>query len=43
MDTRITEVKEIYEPGGNEIDLTFGNSQPTLIDVIKSKIGGVET
>lgn len=38
MDARITEVKEIYEPGNIKIDLTFDNSFPTLIDKIKREI-----
>lgn len=38
MDARITEVKEIYEPGNINIDLTFDNSFPTLIEKIKKEI-----
>lgn len=38
MDARITEVKEIYEPNRYEIDLTFDNSFPTLIDKIRREI-----
>lgn len=38
MDARITEVKEIYEPGNIKIDLTFDNSFPTLIDKIKKEL-----
>lgn len=41
MDTRITEVKEIYEPDGFNIEVVFGNNVPTLIDVIKSRITNV--
>lgn len=38
MDARITEVKEIYEPGNIKIELTFDNSFPSLIDKIKKEI-----
>lgn len=31
-DTRITEIEETYEPGKNNLNLTFGNSIPTIID-----------
>lgn len=39
MDARITEIVEVYEPGGHRLEATFGNSLPTLIDKIKQKIG----
>lgn len=42
LDTRITEVKEIYEPGGMKIELTFGNNRPTLIDKIKQELSGMK-
>lgn len=35
LDARITEVKEIYEADGVQIEATFGNSRPTLISKIK--------
>jgi Siphovirus ReqiPepy6 Gp37-like protein/F5/8 type C domain len=35
MNARITEVKEIYEQSGFQIEATFGNKRPTLIDKIK--------
>lgn len=35
LDTRITEIKEIYERSGFKIEGTFGNNRPTLIDKIK--------
>ncbi|QPC48520.1 hypothetical protein G8O30_15935 (plasmid) [Mangrovibacillus cuniculi] len=35
LDTRITEVKEIFERDGRKIELIFGNRQPTLVDKIK--------
>jgi Siphovirus ReqiPepy6 Gp37-like protein len=41
MDIRLTEIKEIYEPGGFRIEGTFGKSMPTLIDKIKREIGQV--
>lgn len=38
LDARITEVKEIYESGKRQIDVTFGNDRPTLIDRIKQEL-----
>ncbi|AUS03421.1 minor tail protein [Paenibacillus phage Wanderer] len=38
MNTRITEVAEVYEPSQVRIDITFGNSIPTLADVIGRKL-----
>jgi len=38
LDTPITEVKEIYEPGGFRLEATFGNTVPTLIERIKKTI-----
>lgn len=38
LETRITEVKEIWEPNGFKLEATFGNSIPTLIDKIKQEI-----
>ncbi|NFQ84187.1 hypothetical protein FDG04_02415 [Clostridium sporogenes] len=35
LNTRITEVKEIYEVGGFSLECTFGNNIPTIIDSIK--------
>lgn len=35
---RITEVKEIYEPGGFNLLVTFGQSAPTLIKKIKQEL-----
>lgn len=35
MDTRITEIQEIYENGKLEINPTFGNSIPTVYDKLK--------
>ncbi|MBU3176097.1 siphovirus ReqiPepy6 Gp37-like family protein [Clostridium estertheticum] len=36
LDSRITEVEEIYEEAGESINITFGNNIPTLIDKIKN-------
>lgn len=41
MDTRITEVTEIYEAGGFKLNVVFGNSLPTLTEKIKSILGGI--
>lgn len=38
LDTRITEIEEIYEGGKIEINPTFGNNIPTLIDKIKRMV-----
>ncbi|MFL0365390.1 siphovirus ReqiPepy6 Gp37-like family protein [Pseudobacillus sp. 179-B 2D1 NHS] len=35
LNSRLTEIKEIYEPAGFQIEATFGNKKPTLIDKIK--------
>ncbi len=40
MDTRITEVTEIYEAGGFKLNVIFGNSLPTLREKLKSIMGG---
>jgi len=40
INTRITEIQEIYEEQGQSINITFGNSVPTLIDKIKQKLRG---
>lgn len=40
MDTPITEVKEIYESSGFQLEATFGHSVPTLVDKIKQKLDG---
>lgn len=41
LDARITEVKEIYEPGKTVIEPTFGNNRPTLISKIKQEMSGI--
>ena len=38
MDTRITEVEEIYEAGGFKLNVTFGNNTPTLTQKLKSTL-----
>jgi hypothetical protein len=38
IDTRITEIEEIYERGKPSINITFGNNVPTIIDKIKQLI-----
>lgn len=38
LDTRITEVKEIYERKGFSLDVVFGDSIPTIQDKIKQRI-----
>ncbi len=38
MDTRITEVEEIYEAGGLKLSVTFGESIPTLTQKLKSTL-----
>lgn len=35
LDTRITEVTEVYESSGFQLEAVFGNNRPTLIDKIK--------
>lgn len=35
IDTRITEIEEIYEEKGQDINVIFGNNIPTIIDKIK--------
>lgn len=36
--TRITEIKEIYETGGFSIEAVFGKDQPTIVDKIKTSL-----
>lgn len=38
VDTRITEIEEVYEPNKYEINTVFGNRVPTLIDKIKQAV-----
>lgn len=41
METRIVEVKEIYESSGFKLEVIFGGTIPTLIDKIKSEIQAI--
>lgn len=43
LDARITEVKEIYEESGFQLEATFGNSRPTLISKIKQELSAMRT
>lgn len=36
LDSRIIEIREAYEVSGENIEITFGNNIPTIIDKIKS-------
>lgn len=38
IDTRITEIEEVYEESGKQVNVTFGDSLPTLIDKLKEVI-----
>lgn len=38
IDTRITEIEEVYESGKVEINPTFGNNIPTILDKIKRMV-----
>jgi len=38
INTRITEIEEIYEQDGFKVSVTFGNNIPTLIDKIKQVV-----
>ncbi|NFG97930.1 hypothetical protein FDC49_01970 [Clostridium sporogenes] len=38
IDTRITEIEEVYEEKGLEVNVVFGNNIPTIIDKIKQKV-----
>lgn len=41
MNTRITEVKEIYETSGYRIEAVFGTNRPTLIKKIKQELSQI--
>ena len=41
MDARITDIKESYEESGFNIEATFGNSRPTLIQRIKQELSQI--
>lgn len=38
IDTRITEIHEIYEASGKQVNVVFGDSMPTLIDKLKEVV-----
>ncbi|EDU35750.1 MULTISPECIES: siphovirus ReqiPepy6 Gp37-like family protein [Clostridium] len=38
IDTRITEIEEVYEEKGLEVNVVFGNNIPTIIDKIKQVV-----
>ena len=38
INTRITEIEEVYEEKGQNINITFGNNVPTLIDKLKQEL-----
>ena len=38
VDARISEIEEVYEESGQQINVVFGNNIPTLIDKIKQQI-----
>lgn len=38
IDTRITEIEEVYEESGKQVNVVFGNEIPTLIDAIKREV-----
>lgn len=38
MDTRVTEVEEIYEVSGFKLNVIFGNNIPTLTQKLKSAL-----
>ena len=40
-DARITEIKEIYEPGGFQLEATFGESRPTLVKKLKQELSQI--
>jgi hypothetical protein len=40
-DARITEIKEIYEPAGFQIEATFGESRPTLVKKLKQELSQI--
>ncbi|MFS1513056.1 siphovirus ReqiPepy6 Gp37-like family protein [Chengkuizengella sp. SCS-71B] len=41
MDARITEITEIYEPNGFQLEATFGNTRPTLISKLKQELNQI--
>lgn len=43
MDSRITEIKEIYETGGFRIEAVFGNDRPTIVGKIKQELSQISS
>ncbi len=44
LDARVTEIREVYEsslPGNFKLEVTFGNSSPTLIDKVKQELSQI--
>lgn len=41
LNSRITEVREVFEAGGKRIEVTFGNRQPSFIDKIKQQFSQI--
>ncbi|WP_017728479.1 siphovirus ReqiPepy6 Gp37-like family protein [Halalkalibacterium ligniniphilum] len=41
LDARITEVREIYQPSGFQLEVVFGHSMPTLIEKIKQELSNM--
>ena len=41
LDARITEVTEVYEPGGFRLSAVFGHNQPTLVSKLKQELSQV--
>lgn len=42
LDSRITEIKEIYEPSKQTLEISLGNNRPTLISKVKQEIAGMK-
>lgn len=42
LHTRITEIKEVYEPAGMQLEMVFGSNAPDLIAKIKNEFKEVE-
>ena len=38
VNTQVTEVEQTWDSKGYQIDITFGNSQPTILDVIRREV-----
>ncbi|MGM7682663.1 siphovirus ReqiPepy6 Gp37-like family protein [Cytobacillus sp. Hm23] len=42
MDARITEITEVYETGGFQLEATFGNAQPTFVTKLKQELNQID-